>query len=442
MKFSTTVFFFLLLNCVFAQPAKHVVLVSIDGFRPDFYMDSSWPAASLQFIRDSGAYATEVRVIFPSVTYPSHTTLITGALPARHGIYYNTPFTAGGKAVWVTEKKEIKTNTLWDAVHLAGLTSASVSWPVSVGAAIDYNLPETWSETDPSDRRGAISKFASPEGLFEEMQEKAIGHIEADDLNLKHFSIDENNSRMASYIIRKYKPSLLTIHIVSVDGAQHEEGRNGTEVRKAIATADHAVQNLLEAIERAGIRDSTAIIVTGDHGFSDISQSLAPNIWLAEAGLTGNGNKENWKALFHPAGGSAFLMLRQKGDTKTLQQVEKILTSLPDSYKKLFRIVSRKELDKIGADPNAAFALAPVQGVSINASASGEVLKPAKGGAHGFFPEFHEINTGFIAMGAGINKGLIRDKMGLEDIAPLVAKLLGIEFQAADGKLVPGIIKE
>ena len=439
-KILSTIFAAALGLTAVAQPAKHVILVSIDGFRPDFYMDSSWPTPNLQSIKANGVYAEEVRSIFPSVTYPSHTTLVTGALPARHGIYYNTPFQVDGRGAWPTDAKEVKSETIWAAAKKAGLKTASISWPVTVGAPIDYNLPEIWSKTNPNDRRGAIAEFATPKGLFEEMTDKVIGHIEASSLNLQYFDIDENNSRMAAYILQKYKPNLLTIHVVSVDGAEHEQGRNGAKVRRAVAVADHAVSNLLDALEKAGIKDQTAVIITGDHGFSDIHSALAPNVWLAEHGLAGGKNAEGWKAMFHAASGSAFLHLSKKGDTKTLNEVRNILNALPQKYRSLFRIVERAELDKIGADPNAALALAPVKGITMKAETTGEVLKPAKGGTHGFYPDFHEIQTGFIAAGAGINKGVVIPQMALEDVAPIIAKLLGIEFNAPDGKLLPAVV--
>nr|WP_287935683.1 ectonucleotide pyrophosphatase/phosphodiesterase [Algoriphagus sp.] len=131
------------------QPSQHVVLISIDGFRPDFYLDPSWPAPNLQEMASQGARAEGVTGVFPSVTYPSHTTIVTGRTPAAHGIYYNSPFESGGQTGrWYWETEKIKVPTLWDAVRKAGMKSASFIWPVSVGAPIDYNLPEFWSLDD------------------------------------------------------------------------------------------------------------------------------------------------------------------------------------------------------------------------------------------------------------------------------------------------------
>ncbi|MBE9598584.1 alkaline phosphatase family protein [Pedobacter sp. MC2016-24] len=427
---------------LFSQSSKHVILISIDGFRPDFYLDKSWPTPNLQQLMREGAYAKGVRCIFPSVTYPSHTTLITGAFPAKHGITYNTMPNDKGVYEWTTDSKKIKAETLWQAVKKAGKKSASISWPISVGAAIDYNLPEIWSATNMSDRKSAIAEFATPKGLFEEMETYAIGKAEINDLNLEYLTMDENNSRMAAYIIRKYKPEFLSIHIVGVDGAQHKEGRSGPGVLKALASADHAVSNILDALVKAGIEDSTTVIVTGDHGFVDLDRVLSPNVWLKEIGIDSKVGKEEPVAKFQAAGGAAFFHLKDPKDVKTLANVRKKLNEIPEAYKKLFRIVERAELDKIGADPHASFALAPVKGVYIQDKDSGDILGPKKGGAHGYFPDIPEIQTGFIISGAGVRKGVALDVIGLEDVAPTAARFLGVKLNAADGKAVTAFMKD
>lgn len=417
-----------------AQSSKHVILISIDGFRPDFYLDKSWPTPNLQALMGKGSYANGVRCIFPSVTYPSHTTLITGTFPAKHGITYNTMPNAQRKYEWTTDSKNIKAETLWQAARKSGLKSASISWPISVGAEIDYNLPEIWSATNMADRKSAISAFATPKGLLEEMEEYAIGNVAMEELNLSSLSMDENNSRMAAYIFKKYKPALLSIHIAGVDGAEHKEGRTGEGVSKAIAAADHAVMNILDAVAKAGLEDSTTVIVTGDHGFLDINKVLSPNVWLTELGIDSKVGAEEPVAKFQSAGGSSFFHLKNNRDLKTLAKVREKLNALPQEYKQLFRIVERAELDLIGADPHAMFALAAAKGVYIQDAATGIIVGPKKGGAHGYFPDVPEIRTGFIIAGAGVQKGIVAESIGLEDVAPTVAKLLGITLDNADGK--------
>ncbi len=429
---------------LFAQPAKHVILISIDGFRPDFYKDPSWSAVNLGQMKRDGVYSDGVRGVFPTVTYPSHTTMVTGVMPIKHGVYYNTPFEPkGATGRWYWEYDSIKVPSIWTALRNRQMKTAGVNWPVTVGAPIDYNLPEIWAWPNGGEhqRMDAVSKQAYPAGLFEEVQQNATGKMEGHDFNLDYLSGDENSARIAGYLIRRYKPAFLAVHLANLDHFEHEEGRDGDKVRQAVASVDRAVKTIMESLQKAGISDSTAVIITGDHGFVDIHTSISPNIWLARAGLINDAVNGNWKAQFHTAGASAFLHLRDKADAQTLAIVQKILDTIPAAYKKLFRVVDRKELDAIGADPRASLALAPIQGITFSTSQKGDVLKPVKGGTHGFFPDFKEIQTGFIGYGAGFKKGAVVPYMGLEDIAPLIAYLLGISLPSAEGNLYPGILQ-
>lgn len=424
--------------------ADHVVLVSIDGFRPDFYQEEKWPAPNLKWMAAHGVKADGVRGVFPTVTYPSHTTLITGAKPARHGIYYNSPFEPDGQTgAWYWYENEIKVPTLWDAVRQGGLKSASFIWPVSVDAPVDYNIPEFWYLEGGYNRIQPMRDRDVPDGLLEELEKEVLGQMNANTFNGDYFNREDRTGEMAAYILEKYKPNFITLHLIGTDHFQHEGGRDGEKVPFAVAAADRAIGKIKEAAERAGVLDRTAFVITGDHGFVDIHSRLSPNVWLARAGLIGKErNRGNWKAAFHTQGASAWLHLKNPDDSETLRQVESILKNLPPQTRKLFRVVTREEIREAGGDPNAALAIAPVPGVAMSGSATGDDLKPGSGGTHGFFPDFSLIETGFVAFGAGVNTGRVIHKMGLEDVAPIIARLLALEFEAPDGVLYPGIINE
>ncbi|WP_370513183.1 alkaline phosphatase family protein [Fulvivirga sp. M361] len=418
-------------------------MVSIDGFRPDFYLEEKWPAPNLKYMAAHGVKALGVRGVFPSVTYPSHTTLITGAMPARHGIYYNSPFEEKAPTrKWYWETELIKTETLWHAVRKSGKKSASFIWPVSVGAPIDYNIPEVWSLKKGYGRIQPMRDNDQPDGLLEEMEREVLGTMGERTFNGDYLNREDRTGEMAAYVLETYKPDFMTLHLIATDHFQHEEGRDGHKVFTALAAADRAIGKIKEAAERAGILDQTTFIITGDHGFVDIHSALKPNVWLVEEGIRENKpDRGKWKATFHTSGASAFLMLKDKNDRETLARVQKKLKDLPERYKKLFRIMDRAALDKIGADPNAALALAPVPGVAMSAASDGTVLAPRKGGTHGYFPDFKEIETGFVAYGAGVQSEKTLHKINLEDIAPVIAQLLNLNFQAIDGVLYPGILK-
>ncbi|MGB6151819.1 MAG: ectonucleotide pyrophosphatase/phosphodiesterase [Pricia sp.] len=441
------ILFFISLLAVQGQEhprSKHVVLISVDGFRPNFYLEEKWPAPNLKMMAREGVSAKGVRGVFPSVTYPSHTTLITGAMPISHGIYYNSPFEPKGQTGrWYWESDLIRTPTLWDAVRAAGKKSASLIWPVSVGAPIDYNIPEVWTLDESYGRVEPMRDNENPEGLLKEMEEEVLGKLNATTFNGDYLNREDRTGEMGAFILEKYQPALMTIHLIATDHFQHEQGRDGEKVHTAIAAVDRAIGKIMEAATRADIHKETTFIITGDHGFVDIHSALSPNIWLVEEGLMENKeDRGNWRAAFHTSGASAFLHLKDPKDAETLNLVLNKLKNLPDNYQKLFRIVDREALDAIGADPNAALALAPIKGIAMSSSAKGKVLTPRSGGTHGYFPDFAHIETGFVTWGAGIASGKTIEKMGLEDVAPLIAELLQLKFEPLNGVLYPGILKE
>jgi predicted AlkP superfamily pyrophosphatase or phosphodiesterase len=405
---------------------QHVVLISVDGMRPGFYLDKAWPAPNLQNLSKEGVYADHMLSVFPSYTYPSHTAMLTGALPARSGIYYNVKNEAGE---WNWFTKDIKVPTLWQAIKQAGLTSSAIEWPVSVDSNITWNIPEIWNTDNPEDRITATRKYATP-GLIEAVEKYATGMLDSNSMNEEYLSLDENAGRMAAYIFKTYRPNLLCVHFACVDGAEHEVGREGDKVRMAVASADRAIGEVLEVIERSGMKDSTTIIVVGDHGFADIHQALQPNSWI-----------QDLPARFVAAGGSAFLYLKNKKDAATLNEVLKRLKQVDKNYRIRFDILDRKALDKMGADSSAALALSAVPGTVFGGGIKGEVMFPVHGGHHGYDPNLPEMYTGFIAAGAGINKGTVINELCVTDIAPLIAKLLGLDFKTPDGRLVEGILK-
>lgn len=426
------------------RPTDHVVLVSIDGFRPNFYLEDKWPAPNLKQMVKEGTHAAGVRGVFPSVTYPSHTTIITGAMPASHGIHYNGVFDPTEKTQdWYWKTDLIKTKTLWHAVREAGLKSASFIWPVSVGAPVDYNIPEFWDAAEGHGGIEPMRRMETPAGLLAELEKEVLGTLNEKTFSGDYLSQEDRTGEMAAYVLETYKPNLTTVHLIATDHFQHAQGRDGAMVYKAIAAADRSIGKIMEAAHRAGISERTTFIIVGDHGFVDIHTSLSPNVWLAEAGLLEDKpDRGNWKATFHTSGASAFLHLKDKDDKATVEKVRALIEAQPQEIRSMFRIVEKEELRVIGADPTAELALAPKPGISFSGAASGEVMKPAKGGTHGYYPDFKEIETGFIAWGAGIKPGGEIKQMGLEEIAGVVVKLLNLPMKTPALKNQSGVFND
>jgi len=152
MRFALWVYrLFVMLVCAFLpvtvhaeNEERHVVMISIDGLRPDIDLTPDQVgvrAPNLVELRQQGVSAERMIPVFPSVTYPGHTTLVTGVYPATHGVINN--FKQG--AEWYLHASDIKAKTLWQAAREKGLTTAIVTWPASYGAEVNYLIPENLS---------------------------------------------------------------------------------------------------------------------------------------------------------------------------------------------------------------------------------------------------------------------------------------------------------
>ena len=414
-----------------AQMTRHVIIVTVDGFRPDFYLDPAWHANNIRSLMQDGAYAQAQNSVFPSMTYPSHTTIVTGVQPAQHGVYSNgifEPDGSTGKMYW--NDTSIKAPTLWQAAQDKGLKATALFWPVSAGAPVSYNIPDIGSMGE-----AVREQYSRPAGFINTLKKEVFNGASRID-----YGKDTNVAKIAAYVIQEDQPNLMTIHFFSVDHAEHIQGREGDSVQAAIAGADAGVGIIVNALKQQGLWNNTVLIVTGDHGFVTVKTSVSPNVWLKKAGLANNPKTGDWKAQFYSVGGAAYLYLKNKGDASTLAQVKDILSKLPPEEKKYVRVIDRTQLDSIGGNPEVQLAISGENNASFTGAFEGEAVKPGKGGAHGYFPTFHDIQTGFVARGPGIRKGAVIKVMNERDIAPTVAKLLGISFPSAAGTVPDGLL--
>lgn len=411
-----------------ADRSKHVILITIDGMRAEMVTDSTMPSPNLKRMKRDGMFVERIKGITPTATYPSHTTIITGVKPAQHRIYYNSPFTDNRQeAVSYWYADSIKATTIWESASRNGLTVASLFWPVSVGAkAIRYNIPEYWSVKPVANQLEYIKSYCTPAGLLDELEREATGKLNHENFGAGSMNRDARTAAMANYLMNTYKPNLMTVHLITTDYAQHATGLKSDRVSAAVGGADHAVGLILENLERNKLLDSTTVIVCGDHGFVDYSQSIAPNIWLVQEGLLSEKPGGEWKACFHGAGAMMFLYLKDENDRATLKKIRKKLNSLPASTRALFRIVEKDELTAVGCDPKVALALEPIKGVAVATARTGADVIQKSGGKHGYLSGIDP--TTLVAFGCGIEKKEVK-VMNQTDIAPFVMNLLGINFR-------------
>jgi predicted AlkP superfamily pyrophosphatase or phosphodiesterase len=408
----------LLFAATLSAQTRALVFISIDGLPPAYLNDADkyqLKIPTLRRLMAEGAHAESVRNVMPSVTYPNHTTLITGVLPVRHGILQNTTFDPEHKNLdgWYWYSEDIKVPTLWDVAAKAGWAVGSVSWPVSVGArGVSYLIPEYWRSMTADDRK--LVRALSTPGLAAELEPEAGQYIT--DLS-DAVPGDWVRTRYAVGIIRRKHARFITVHLAALDHLEHEDSPFSPEAFATLEEIDKMVASI-ETAMRAETPE-TAVCIVSDHGFAKIDHQL--NLRATMKG---------WKATPWGTGGSAFIVLK---DASARAEVEKQLKQLAaDPANGIDHIMDRKELASLGAAPNADFAVDMKPGFTIGTGEAPGVVAIKPGGTHGYSPEHPEMRASFVIAGPGIKRGVSLVEIDMRSIAPTLAKVLGSSLPTAD----------
>jgi predicted AlkP superfamily pyrophosphatase or phosphodiesterase len=416
-------------------PARHVVLVTLDGLRPEFYLDAAYAAPELRALVAAGSHARAAEGVFPTVTYPNHASIATGVRPARHGVHYNAiPTPAGTRGRWYEEASDLRAPPVWEWARASGLVTAAVSWPATAGARIDWLLPERdyYRQPEPLER---LRASVAP-GLLERLGVTPDPAMFKDVVRWDAFLTET-----ATAIIRQARPRLLLLHLVQTDHFQHRAGRDGAPVKEALERVDAHVGALRRALAEAGLAGRSALVVTGDHGFEDVTRTVHPNVLLVRAGLRAcPGPGDGWRATAHVAGGSAAILVNPPGDGAAAAAAEAALRA---GAGKRYTVLTRRELEALGAMPDAALAVEAAPGHSIGGDCRGALVRGSGRllGTHGHLPTRPRMATGFIIAGAGVRAGVGLERVRLIDVAPTVARLLGIEAPPVEGRVLEEVLR-
>ncbi|MBD0370502.1 MAG: alkaline phosphatase family protein [Pyrinomonadaceae bacterium] len=429
---------------------KRVLIISVDGLDARYLNrrdEFGLKIPNLRRLMSEGAAARGVVSVFPSVTYPAHTTIVTGAYPARHRIYGNEvlePPMGTARREWNWYARDIRAETLWDAARKRGLKVGMVSWPVGVGAG-DYNVPEIIRFGGTLlDTLARIKGNSIPQGL--------LGEIEKRDAKLyaqaNKDEQDDMRTRMAEYIITEKRPDVMLIHLFDLDHFQHEKGPFTPESLAILEKSDAYIGRIIEAARRAGTIDETAIFIVSDHGFMPISKLVNPGVLLERAGLLtvreekdAKGNYVSvltgWRAVPFVTNGSCAIILRDENDKEALKKVREIFRPLAGREESGIReVIEGVRLRALGANTRAAMMLDAADGYAFDINYKGELItNSAQRGAHGYMPTRPDYYTSFIAAGAGIRPaqlGTIR----MIDIGPTIARTLGLTLKDAEGRSI------
>jgi arylsulfatase A-like enzyme len=205
-----------------ASLTRHVILVSIDGLRPDAI--ATFNAPTLLRLMREGSFTLQATTITPSKTLPSHTSMLTGEPPERHQVLWNN--------VAAAERDEIDLPNVFSVARAAGYSTAAFF---------------SKAKFQPLQRPGTLDYSQAPGGWFGRWSsDKTVGDVAAH--------------------LRTARPNLLFVHFTDPDAAGHRAGWMSAEYGEGVRRADAALHRLIALADAAFGAGAYSLIVTADHG--------------------------------------------------------------------------------------------------------------------------------------------------------------------------------
>jgi predicted AlkP superfamily pyrophosphatase or phosphodiesterase len=321
--------------------------------------------------------------------------------------------------------------------------TASIGWPVSVGAVdVDYLIPEFWraggadDEPNPFDR-DLLAALSRPAGLLAQLSAEAGPYMMGNDTSIEG---DRIKTRFALAIMRERRPQFMTLHLSSLDEAEHAHGPFSEAADATLEGIDAMLAELAAAAVAAD--PATIVVVVSDHGFTTLKARVNLAIPFTQAGLidvavdpaTKTAKIVAWRAMPWVSGGMAAIMLKDPQDAATRTEVGRLLRTLgADRNNGIAEVLDHDAIVARGAFPDAAYLVVFKPGYYAGTNLSGELvaeIREARGG-HGFAPDFPEMRAAFFAGGRGIAAHRDLGVVDMTRVAPTLAQLLGVSLPTA-----------
>lgn len=393
-------YLYLLLACSLAAEARPVLVLSVDGLDQRYLSDCDrlgLKIPNLRRLMREGKWSSGVVGVVPTVTWPSHTTIITGVDPSVHGILGNQkPKSEGGDYYWSADL--LRSKSLLVSVKEAGLASATITWPVTVDAPVRYNLPEYFHK-----RRGGAMDTASIASKSQPAD--LVSNITAMFPSFPQEWMDDRTRSLATiYLLKVPKPDLILVHFVDLDSEAHDDGPFSREANAVLEYTDELIGNILAAMP-----PDYAFVLVSDHGFERVDAEVNLKVLAAQKGVQ----------TVQTMGGIAVA-----GDAKAAEFLRSLRA---DARYGIGREIPKEEVARFAprlAGSAAVFESAPNYWFGFKAE--GEILeKPREAGTHGHWP------TRYRAVYVEWSKGKQPERLpeiSQKEIVHRLAGLLGVSF--------------
>lgn len=400
-----------------------------------------------QFL-EGAALCTHVNSVYPSLTYPAHTSIIAGRMPKNHGVINNTRLQPGRERPdWIYQRKWIRGTTIYDEARRKGIETAALLWPVVGRSKIKYAVPEVMV-TRKWQNQILVNALNGPLRYQLDLN-KRFGHLRD---GIRQPALDNFIQASALYTIRKYNPGLFLLHLTDVDTNRHIHGVHHEKVEAALVRHDERIGEIMTALSETGDMNDTTVIILGDHYQKDVERIAYVNYFLQQEGLicVKEGRIAGWQAYAKSCDGSCYLYLNEgKGKDEALRAKVRGLAARLAAREDfgIGRIFEQEEADRLGADPRCFLMLEAREGwIFLDEWEQGtkgvkEEKKHFVRGTHGYLPQGEEYQTFFAAKGCGIRPCLVEREIALWDEGTTIAALMDLELGRTDGKVIGEILE-
>ena len=422
-----------------SQPApqesgNHVVVISLDGF-PGWALDDPYlPIPALRRLASTGAVAKGMVPVNPTVTWPNHTSMVTGVTPAGHGVLFNgilvrEPGVPPRIEPWRDKAEMVRATTVYDVAHARGLTTAQVDWVAILNApTITWEFPERPAPT------GQVAREMVTAGV--------LSQADLESFATRNITWrDHVWTEAAAHIIRRHKPNLLLFHLLNLDSTHHRYGPRTPAALNTMALLDTHVATLMKALEDAGLSARTTVLVVSDHGFKAVKRHIKPNAAFLKAGLLQAEKNRVTKSDVYSVseGGTALAYVTAPDPTgallgrmkAALAGIEGIEAAIEPSDYERYGLPLPSDNNQMGA-----LFLVAKDGYAFSGDPGGDVVVDAPAaslGSHGYVATDPDLRSLFIASGRGIRRGVSVESVNAVDVAPTIAHLLGLDLGKVDG---------
>jgi len=416
-----------------------VVLISLDGFPAYALDDARLPVPTLRRLAREGVSAASMRPVNPTVTWANHTAIVTGVDASEHQVLFNGLLirSEDGRQPTVDAAADkarlVHAPTIYDIAHEAGLTTAQVDWvAINRASTITWQFPELPDPSRPIERELVADNIVTAEQLrtYEDSSQAWQDQIWTD---------------AAVRILEEHKPNLLMFHLLGLDDANHEYGPMSHASLTAMALLDSRVKRILDVIEKQGLSGRTTVLIVSDHGFRKVEHTIRPNTLLRENGILRE-SAGTWKgeAWVLSEGGAAMVYVTEAPRKKEVVSKLRTLFAGKEGIEHVHGAEAFPRLgfpnpDKSSQGPD--FVLAAVPGYMFSNEPEGDYSgPPTEGGTHGYINDDPEMQAIFLAYGADIPHGVRLGSISNLDVAPTIAKLLGLEMKQVKGHPIEQIV--